>query len=174
MGDQPPARERSFNYNPDSRFRHKIEFAMRGIDDATKVMKALGHDPAPTRIDNVTPGIFKDPGAKRDYASDLVCVNCGQRFEAKAKSSDRSICVGPDQLEVYYRERSFIVFSLPSKIVVYRASDLYERRRLAVQRRNRDGEPYLDFSGLNIRPIAEILRCLECRPRAAAQERPIK
>jgi hypothetical protein len=125
-------------------------------------MLILGHEPSTPRLENVLRNVFKDPGAKRDRTSDLICTWCGQRFEAKAKHQDRFFYVGPDLLEKYAAEDAIIVFTFPSRIFAIRAKELYVRRQLASSGWNRDGEPFLDFSALRIPAILEISRRKSC------------
>lgn len=164
MSDQRAAQGRSFFFNLDSRFQHKLDLSEIGLLVAAAVMVILGHEPCPTKIENVLRTIFKDPSAKRDRHSDLFCLRCGQRFEAKAKSSEKYFYVGPDLLEQYAAEDAIIVFTFPSKIVAVRARELYARRHLARPGRNSDGEPFLDFSGLKIPRVRVIRRRKQCSP----------
>jgi hypothetical protein len=126
-------------------------------------MLILGHEPGISRLENVTCNIFKDPNKKRDRTSDLTCSRCGQRFEAKAKHQDRFFFIGPDLLKKYAAEDSVIVFTFPSRILAVKAKELYVRRQLASPGRNRDGEPYLDFSLVPVPKILEIRRAPRCR-----------
>lgn len=151
-----------FCYNLDSVFQAKLDFSLQGVINAAAVMLIMGHKPSTPRLENVLRNIFKDPGAKRDRTSDLICTRCGQRFEAKAKHQDRFFYIGPDLLEKYAAEGSLIVFTFPSRILVVKAKELYERRQLASPGRNRDGEPFLDFSALRIPVILEIRRRKNC------------
>jgi hypothetical protein len=139
-----------------------LDFSLQGIVNAAAVMLTLGHEPSVHKLENVLRTIFKDPRAKRDYTSDLICARCGQRFEAKAKKSDRFFFVGPNLLEKYAAEDSVLVFSFPSRILAVKAKELYVRRQLASPGRNRDGEPYLDFSSVKVPVILEIRRHKEC------------
>lgn len=152
----------SFCYNLDSVFQAKLDFSLQGVINAAAVMLIMGHKPSTPRLENVLRNIFKDPGAKRDRTSDLICTRCGQRFEAKAKRQDRFFYVGPDLLEKYAAEDAIIVFTFPSRILAIRAKELYERRQLASPGRNRDEEPFLDFSALRIPVILEIRRRKNC------------
>lgn len=162
MSEQRPAPIVPFNFNPDPTFQAKLDFSQQGIVNAVAVMLILGHEPSVPRLENVLRNIFKDLGAKRDRTSDLICTRCGQRFEAKAKSQDKYFYIGPDLLEKYAVEESVIVFTFPSRILVVKAKELYERRQLASPGRNRDGEPFLDFSALRIPAILEIRRRKTC------------
>ena len=150
------------NLKPDSIFQARLDFSLRGVINAASVMLILGHEPATPKLENVLRNIFKDPGAKRDYTSDLICARCGQRFEAKAKKSDRFFFVGPNLLEKYAAEDSLLVFSFPIRILAVKAKDLYVHRQLASPGRNRYGEPFLDFSGVKVPVILEIRRYKEC------------
>ena len=152
----------SFYYNLYSVFQAKLAFSLQGVINAAAVMLILGHEPSTPRLENVLRNVFKDPGAKRDRTSDLICTWCGQRFEAKAKRQDRFFYVGPDLLEKYAAEESVIVFTFPSRILAVKAKELYVRRQQASLGRNRDGEPFLDFSGLRIPAILEIRRRKSC------------
>lgn len=152
-----------FNFNSDPRFQFKLDFSLQGIVNVISVMLILGHEPGTSRLENVCNNIFKDPAAKRDRTSDLVCSRCGQRFEAKAKSDDRFFYVGPDLLKKYTAEDAIIVFSFPNKILAVKAKQLYARRHLARLGWNCDREPFLDFYGLKIPTILEIRRRQRCR-----------
>jgi len=152
----------SFYYNLDSVFQAKLDFSLQGVINAAAVMLILGHEPSTSRLENVLRNVFKDPGAKRDRTSDLICTRCGQRFEAKAKRQDKYFYIGPDLLEKYAVEESVIVFTFPSRILAVKAKELYERRQQASPGRNRYGEPFLDFSGLRIPAILEIRRRKNC------------
>jgi len=155
----------SFCYNLDSVFQAKLDFASQGVINAAAVMLILGHEPSTPRLENVLRSIFKDPGAKRDRSSDLICSRCGQRFDAKAKSKDKYFYVGPDLLERYAAEDSIIVFTFPRRVLAVKARELYNRRQSAIPGRNRDGEPFLDFSPVNVSAILEIRRRQKCGPR---------
>jgi len=171
MNDQGAAPERSFFFNLDSRFQGKIDLGETGLLVAAAVMVILGHDLWPTKIENILRTIFKDPAAKRDRHSDLFCKCCGQRFEAKAKSKDKyHAYIGPDLLESYAAENSIIVTVSPSKITAVKAKDLYALKDRAIPGRNRDGEPFLDFSGLKIPTVLVIRRRKQCNPRTELQD----
>lgn len=153
------------NFNPDPIFQSKLDFSQQGVVNAISVMLILGHEPGTSRLENVLRDIFKDAGAKRDRTSDLVCIRCGQRFEAKTKSKDKYFYVGPDLLEEYAAEDAIIVFSFPRRILLVKAKELYARRHLARRGRNSDGEPFLDFHALRrkIPTVIEIARMPPCR-----------
>lgn len=162
MSEQRAPEIQPFYYNLDSVFQAKLDFSLQGVINAVAVMLIMGHEPSVPRLENVLRNIFKDPGAKRDRTSDLTCSRCGQKFEAKAKHHDRFFYIGPDLLEKYAAEESVIVFSFPSRILAVKAKELYLRRQLASPGKNRDGEPYLDFSGVKIPAILEIRRRKKC------------
>lgn len=162
MSEQRAPEIQSFCYNLDSVFQAKLDFSLQGVLNAVAVMLIMGHEPSVDRLENVLRNIFKDPGAKRDRTSDLVCTRCGQRFEAKAKRQDRFFYVGPDLLKKYAAEDSVIVFTFPSRILAVKAKELYRCREQASPGRNRDGEPFLDFYGLRIPMILEIRRRKRC------------
>jgi len=169
MSEERPAPIVPFNFNPNHVFQSKLDFSQQGIVNAISVMLILGHEPGISRLENVCNTIFKDPGAKRDRTSDLVCARCGQRFEAKAKHQDRFFYIGPDLLKEYVAEDSVVVFTFPSRILAVKAKELYLRRQLASPGWNRDGEPFLDFFGLKLRAILEIRRRKTCVSRSSSR-----
>jgi hypothetical protein len=151
-----------FHYAPDNVFKAKLEMSLVGVVNALAVMLMLGHRPAVNRLEDVTRRVFKDPALKRDRHSDLRCERCNRKFEAKAKTNDKYFMVGPDLLRLYNNENSTIIFSFPSKIVAVEAEELFARRNLAIPGRNKEGEPFLNFYGLEIPSILEIRRRQSC------------
>jgi hypothetical protein len=162
MNNQRAAPDASFCYNLDSDFQTKLNFSLQGLANAAGVMLILGHEPCVPRLENALRRVFKDPSAKRDRTSDLVCARCGQRFEAKAKSQDRFLYIGPDLLTQYALEDAIIVFTFPGRVLAVRAKELDALREQARPGRNRDGEPFLDFSRLKVPAILEIRRQPQC------------
>lgn len=151
-------------FKPDADFRGVLEQSQEGVISTAAVMLLFCHRPGTARIDNVLRNVFKDPGRKRDYSSDLRCTRCGQRFEAKWKSRDGSYTVGPDLLRRYAADNAIVVFTYPSRIVAIQAQELWDRRRHAEYKVNRWNEPYLDFCDVHGIPVLlELKRKSLCR-----------
>lgn len=155
--------KKAFRFKPDHDFERVLDQSLEGVLVTGAVMILLGHQISTATLDNVLSHVFRHPDRKRNYAPDLECARCGQKFEAKWKSCDAYFYVGPDLLERYAAENAVIVFTFPSRIVAVKARNLWTKRAEAILGFNRWKEPYLDFYGVhNVPVLLELKRRSPC------------
>lgn len=152
---------KAFRFKPDKDFERTLAQSQEGILCAAAVMILLGHRPAPSRLEDISTAVFKDPQKKRNYRADFTCVRCGARFESKWKAH-KGIKIGPQLLEAYNRTNTTIVFTFPRRILVVEAKELWRHRAEATYKTNPFKEPYLDFKGIPVHALLTLKRKPAC------------
>lgn len=74
------------HYKPDASFRRFLAMSVCGERAAAELMKAHGHAFEFSDFGTGSTEVSKDVSKKRQRKADLICKNCGQKLEVRAKS----------------------------------------------------------------------------------------
>ncbi len=137
-------------FKPD--FETTLSFGLKGELAVIAVLECLNH-----KIEPLDKGAGKfDLWVKaRNRQTDFECTACGIRVESRAKKIPQ-LSMSDSDLRPFseeHRPSDFLAIVSPAGIWFFRFSDLIERKSLAVKKRNRAGEPYLQWPRGTVRPV---------------------
>lgn len=91
------------HYKPDASFRRFLAMSVCGERAAIELMKVYGHAFEFSDFGAGSTEVSKDPSKKRQRKADLICKNCGQKLEVRAKSKPQ-ITMSDSALRPFDRE----------------------------------------------------------------------